>query len=106
MIALTVSLQWNRHAVPSPPKFEIRPVSVATDPSLVVSLGARRSSLVFLYGLIGIFGWGNGLDSPYMLLAMPIAVQEMVFALWLVVRGFNVPAPRSVRVAERQSVAA
>jgi hypothetical protein len=51
--------------------------------------GLGAAPLVFLYGLIGILGWGRGLDSPYMLLAMPIALQEMVFAGWLFVKGFE-----------------
>jgi hypothetical protein len=51
--------------------------------------GLGGAPLVFLYGLIGILGWGRGLDSPYMLLAVPIALQEMVFAGWLIVKGFE-----------------
>jgi len=47
---------------------------------------------VFAYGLLGIFGVDTGLGSPFMLLAMPIALQEMVFAVWLMVKGFNRPA--------------
>jgi hypothetical protein len=42
------------------------------------------------YGLLGIFGVGTGLGSPYMLLAMPIAFQEMVFAGYLIARGLRV----------------
>lgn len=57
--------------------------------------GLGGAPLVFLYGLIGIFGWGTGMGSPYMLLAMPIALQEMVFAAWLIVKGFEHGAAES-----------
>lgn len=52
-----------------------------------------------LYGLFGIFGVGMGFDlgndilfmlaSPYAVLGVPIHVQEMVFAVWLIVKVFN-----------------
>jgi deazaflavin-dependent oxidoreductase (nitroreductase family) len=45
--------------------------------------------LLFLYGVLGILGVDTGLGSPWMLLAMPIAVEEMVFAGWLLTKGFT-----------------
>lgn len=54
--------------------------------------GFIGAALIVLYGLFGIFGLGIGLTFPYALLAIPIAVQEMVFAVWLIFKGFNTSA--------------
>ena len=51
--------------------------------------GLVGGALLFLYGVLGILGVDTGLGSPWMLLAMPIAVEEMVFAGWLLTKGFT-----------------
>jgi Domain of unknown function (DUF4386) len=51
--------------------------------------GLLGAALVLLYGVLGILGFDTSLGSPAMLLAMPIAVQEMVFAGWLLTKGFG-----------------
>jgi len=63
-------------------------------PRWLSAWGLVGAALTFVYGLCGIFGLDTGLGSPLMLLAMPIAVQEMVFAVWLMARGFDQRAVR------------
>jgi hypothetical protein len=62
--------------------------------------GIVGAVLVFGYGLLGIFGVETGLGSAYMLLAMPIALQEMVFAVWLIGKGFDRRQPEAERTNE------
>ena len=51
--------------------------------------GLLGAGMLLVYGLLGILGRDTSLGSPFMLLAMPIAVEEMVFAGWLLIRGFD-----------------
>ena len=52
--------------------------------------GIIGAALVILYGLIGIYKLDpNMISSILTILALPIAVQEMVFAVWLIIKGFN-----------------
>lgn len=60
-------------------------------PRWLSTWGLIAAPLAFTYGVLGIFGWGTDLGSPLMLLAMPIALQEMVFAGWLTMRGLDRP---------------
>jgi hypothetical protein len=53
--------------------------------------GLIGAPLTLSYGVAGLLGYGTDLGSPLMLLAMPIAFQEMVFAVWLITRGFDRP---------------
>jgi len=52
-------------------------------PSWLSIWGFVGGACVLLYGLISLFG-----DDPA-ILAAPIAIQEMVFALWIIAKGFD-----------------
>jgi uncharacterized sodium:solute symporter family permease YidK len=50
---------------------------------------------ILIYGTMGLFGTDTNSFDATALLAAPIAVQEMVFASWLIVRGFDAPGEHS-----------
>jgi hypothetical protein len=57
-------------------------------PRVLSIWGLIGAACVLLYGLLALFGLTA--DSVTLnLLAAPIAIQEMVFAVWLIVKGFN-----------------
>lgn len=69
-------------------------------PRWLSTWGLIGAAGILTYGLLGVFGVGSGLGSPYMLLAMPLAFQEMVFAGWLIVRGLQPHEAQLRRTAE------
>jgi len=57
-------------------------------PRVLTVWGLIGAACVLFYGLLGLFGLAT--DSVVLnLLAAPIAIQEMVFAVWLIFKGFN-----------------
>jgi hypothetical protein len=69
-------------------------------PRWLATWGLIGALLLVCYGIAGTLGWDTDLGSPLMILAMPIAVQEMVFAGWLIIRGFDRPTVERTRPAK------
>ena len=64
--------------------------------------GLIEAAGIVVYGSLGIIGVGTGLGSPYMVLALPIAVQEMVFAFYPIASGLRVHHPQPMQTARPQ----
>jgi hypothetical protein len=74
-------------------------------PRWLSTWGLIGALLLVCYGVAGILGFDTDLGSPLMVLAMPLAFQEMVFAGWLIIRGFDRPtAERSQTPQPRTTV--
>ena len=65
-------------------------------------------TLVIASGLLVMFGLAAPLSMPQVVLALPIAVQEMVLAVWLIAKGFNpsvIAAEYARELSQRQAAA-
>ncbi len=51
--------------------------------------GIIGAALVLIYGVLGLSDLSTSILSTLILLGVPIAVQEIVFAIWLILKGFN-----------------
>jgi hypothetical protein len=58
--------------------------------------GFIGGALMLVTAPLGAFGVISFLDTPSILLNLPIAVLEMVLAVWLIVKGFNPSAITSL----------
>ena len=71
-------------------------------PRWLAGWGLMGTALVTVSGILVLFRIAAPLGATQTILALPIAVQEMVLAMWLIARGFD-PSPTAV---ERNPVAA
>ena len=72
-------------------------------PRWLSAWGLVAIALVMVSGLLVMLRLTAPMSTTQVLLALPIAVQEMVLAVWLIAKGFDpIPAPRG-KLAPRQS---
>jgi len=64
-------------------------------PRPLAALGLTGATLVLVYAMLVMFGVAVRGSDLFMLLALPIALYEMILAGWLIVKGFN-PAASAV----------
>jgi uncharacterized protein DUF4386 len=65
-------------------------------PRPLAVLGMSGATLVFASAMLVLFG-ADQLSTPVVLMALPIALYEMILAGWLIVKGFNPAAIASAR---------
>lgn len=57
-------------------------------PRFIAQLGMTGATLVFIYGLLVMFGVAQQI-SVWALMSLPVAAYEMILAIWLIAKGFN-----------------
>jgi len=65
-------------------------------PRFIPILGMTGASLVFIAGLLEMFGIIQQVSVWGALLALPVFANEMTLAVWLIVKGFNESALASM----------
>ncbi|WP_416825104.1 DUF4386 domain-containing protein [Ectobacillus polymachus] len=65
-------------------------------PRFIPILGMTGSALVFLAALLEMFGVITQLSVWGAILSLPIAANEMILAIWLIIKGFNTSALASM----------
>jgi len=74
-------------------------------PRLLAVLGLSGATLVLGYALLVMSGVAVQGTAPLVVLALPIAVYEMILAVWLIVKGFSSSAIASQDTTTRKLVA-
>jgi Domain of unknown function (DUF4386) len=69
-------------------------------PRWLAGWGIIGAAMCMVAGVLVMFQVIGPMSTPQVVLALPIAVQEMVLAVWLIVKGFN-PSVIASRSAER-----
>ncbi|MGG1675723.1 DUF4386 domain-containing protein [Neobacillus sp. NRS-1170] len=64
-------------------------------PRFIAILGMTGATLVFIYGLFVMFGVIEQI-SVWSILSLPVAANEMILAVWLLVKGFDESALASI----------
>ncbi len=72
-------------------------------PQFIPILGMTGSTLVFLAALLEMFGVINQISIWGAILSLPVAANEMILALWLIVKGFNPSALASILTSKNHS---
>lgn len=67
-------------------------------PGFISILGMTGATLVFICALLVMFGVIQQISVWGALLALPVAANEMILAVWLIVKGFNESALASISV--------
>jgi hypothetical protein len=68
-------------------------------PRWLSAWGLVAVTTVMVSGLLVMLGLVEPMSPPQLVMALPIAVQEMVLAVWLIARGFNPAAIAPARAA-------
>jgi len=63
-------------------------------PKFIPILGMTGASLVFIAALLEMFGVISQISVWGVMLALPVAANEMILAVWLIIKGFNSTAFR------------
>ena len=58
-------------------------------PRWLSAFGLVAVTMVMVSGLLVMFGLVEPFSPPQIVLALPIAVQEMILAVWLIAKGFD-----------------
>ena len=72
-------------------------------PRWLSAWGLVAIALVMVSALLVMFRLIESFSTPQLVLALPIAVQEMVLAVWLIAKGFN-PSSTAAESAGRTSM--
>jgi Domain of unknown function (DUF4386) len=71
-------------------------------PRFISSLGITGAIVVFIYALLVMFGVIQQISVWGAIMALPVAANEIILAVWLIVKGFNESALTSISVKKQE----